>query len=157
VRKTLVLLRSVRTSRREVAIARVAVAKRHLQAADLALHECLQLLKTAFEAQQRVLMRQGDAADPVWRNAMLPSCAALVAMHHGRALEAQNAMQLCKKELQEKTKVLTACERGLIRTDELERLTRESEHLVERLSEQSQDDDLAASRRSMIYRTTSHS
>lgn len=145
--KVLVLLRSSRTSRRDAALGRMAAARQRLDAAAAALHQSTAALQEAKVWQQDVLLGRGPAADAHWRCAMLPSCEALVEQRRAQLDQAQDAFTLRQHAMNIQRTALSVCERALIRTDELERLSIDQVRNAERLQEQSQDDDLAAAMR----------
>ena len=146
-KKVLALLRSSRTSRRDAALGRMAAARQQLDAAAAAQHQSAATLEQAVAWQQEVLQGRGRAADAQWRRAMLPSCGALVEQRRAQLDQARDAVTRHQHAMNIQRTALSMCERALIRTDELERLTIDEARTAERLQEQSQDDDLAAARR----------
>ena len=142
--KLLVLLRSSRTSRRDAALGRMAAARQQLDAAAAALDQSAAALQQALVWQQDVQWARGRAADAQWRCAMLPSCEAMVAQRRVQLDQAQHSVTLRQQAMNIQRTALSVCERALIRTDELERLSVDQARSAERLQEQSQDDDMAA-------------
>ena len=78
---------------------------------------------------------------------MLPSCEALVDQRRAQLDQARDAVTLHQHAMNIQRTALSVCERALIRTDELERLTTDQARRADHLQEQSQDDDLAAAMR----------
>ena len=140
----LALLRRFRSTRREVAAGRVAAARKLLDAADAAEAHARAGTEQAWAWQAEVVQRRGRAAQANWRDAMLPSCEALVAQRVAVQVQAQQAQRVMQQQLQAQQAALLACERALLRTDELSHICDEQQQLAELAQEQSLDDDMAA-------------
>ena len=138
------MLRQRRQARRDAAHARLARIQAEIEALQAEVRRCAGQLREAEAARQAVLHGQGHAADPLWRQALLPSCEAVVEREHAACNRALAAIEPAQRRLAEARQALLQQERAMLRTQELEQLQRAAEQQAEAATEQSVDEDLAA-------------
>lgn len=138
------MLRTRRMARRDAAQARLARARAHLEAIQAEVRRCEGVLREALTTLQSVQHGQGKAADPLWRQALLPSCEAVVERERAASLQALAAVEPARQQYAEARNILQQRERAILRTAELEQLQRAAELQAEAAAEESVDEDLAA-------------
>jgi cellobiose-specific phosphotransferase system component IIA len=154
------LLRSSRDARKEAALGKLAAAQGRLKQAQAE----LQAANVGFQEAQlwrlELLRRNGAGLGKDWRHTMLPSCQALLQLRGSAMAKAVKQVQEQDQAVQACRAALTLCEKALLRTDELQHILKEQADETLRLTEQSQDDDLAIARggqvRSPMPAVTSH-
>jgi hypothetical protein len=139
----LALLRRSRDAKKEAALGRLAGAQARQSQAAAEFQRTVALAEEAEVWWQELLARNGEGLDPAWRTTMLPSCIALVYQRKEQAVKAAQAVDERRTEVKKCRAEVTQCEKALLRTDELAQILKEQARALERLAEQSQDDDLA--------------
>jgi chromosome segregation ATPase len=138
------MLRQRRMARRDAAHARLARIQAQVEALQAEVRRCDGQLREAQAALQAVRQGQGQAADPLWRQALLPSCEGVVERERAACTRALAAVEPALGQLAEARKALLQQERAMLRTQELEQLQRAADRQAEASTEQSVDEDLAA-------------
>ncbi len=138
------MLRARRMARRDAAQARLARAQAQLEAAQAEVRRREGAMRQALASLQAVRHGEGQAADPLWRQALLPSCEAVVERERAASTQALAAVQPAQQQFAEARRVLLLQERAMLRTEELEQLQRQEERRTEARTEQSVDEDLTA-------------
>lgn len=142
--KLLPMLRVRRLARRDAALARLARAQAKLEAIQAEVRRCEAALRQALTTLQALQLGKGKAADPMWRQALIPSCEAVVERERTAALQALAAVEPARQQCAEARMLLQQCERAILRTTELEQLESAAERQAEAAIDQSVDEDLAA-------------
>lgn len=154
-KQILVLLRQARDARKDAALGRLSSAQSRQAKAAAEFQRTVTLAEEAEQWWKDLLARNGEGLDPAWRTTMLPSCIALVYQRKEHAVKAAQALDEQRTEVKKCRANVTQCEKALLRTDELKQILKEQADALERLAEQSQDDDLAigyrAVRRSVAW------
>jgi hypothetical protein len=138
------MLRQRRTARRDTAQGRLAAARAQYEVCRQRLLAQAGELQEALNGYESVRRGDGMAADPEWRKSMLPSCEALIAVARAVLAKGQAELDAAESAIRERRTELGACERALLRTDELELLERGAQQVRDLVQEQDVDDDLAA-------------
>lgn len=142
--KLLPMLRVRRVARRDAAQARLARAQAQLEAIQAEARRCAAAMHEAIATLEAVQQGKGKAADPLWRQALLPSCEAVCEREHKAALRVLAAVEPARQQCAQARMLLQQCERAILRTTELEQLESAAERQAEAAIDQSVDEDLAA-------------
>jgi hypothetical protein len=137
------LLRKTRDARKEAALAKLSSAQSQLSQAMAAVTATHQGFLQAQQWREELVRRNGAGLGRDWRHTMLPSCQVLLEMRASQVTEAISRVEECQQWVAQARAALTACEKALLRTDELQSILKGQARDAERLAEQSQDDDLA--------------
>jgi hypothetical protein len=146
VNKLLQLVRRSRNARKEAALVRLASAQRLLGDAIAASASATAEFEAAQGWREDFLRRNGAGLNHDWRHTMLPSCNAVIHQRRLAAMEAFSGIAKHRLAVAQSRAALSACEKALLRTDELETQVKDAAKEHARLAEQSQDDDLAITR-----------
>jgi hypothetical protein len=142
-KKLLGLLTKTRDARKEAAQGRLATAQQKLAQRVAASQAAKAALDQALAERQALVARNGAGLGADWRHTMLPSCQAVLFRCGRAAMDAAREVAEQLKVVAECRAAVTACEKALLRTAELQIILKGQATDQERLAEQSQDDDLA--------------
>jgi hypothetical protein len=142
-KKLLTLLSKTRDARKEAAQGRLAAAQHKLAQQVGASQAAKGALDQALADRQALVARNGQGLGADWRHTLLPSCQAALFRSGRAAMDAAKAVEAQLKVVAECRAAVTACEKALLRTAELQGILKDQSKRQERLAEQSQDDDLA--------------
>jgi hypothetical protein len=146
-RATLHMLRVSREARRDAVVGRLNAAKAQHAAA---LAEYRSIGDLVLDAQRKLHeVSHGLAAcdNVAWRLIMRDSCQTLFDHHLERLVAAAGVRDEKAAAVAEQREALNKCERELMRNDEWAQHMKQQDRVAQRLHEQNQDDDLAASYR----------
>jgi leucyl aminopeptidase (aminopeptidase T) len=145
---TLHMLRVSREAARDAVVDRLNVAKSQ-HAAALARYRSIG--DSVLDAQRKlheVSHGLASAENVGWRLIMRDSCQTLFDHHLEQLVAAAAVRDEMASKVAEHRQELNECERKLMRNDEWAEHMKQQDRIAQRLDEQSQDDDLAASHRS---------
>lgn len=146
-RATLHMLRVSREARRDAVVGRLSAAKAQHAAA---LAEYRSIGELVLDAQRKLHeVSHGLAAcdNVAWRLIMRDSCQSLFDHHLERLVAAAGVRDEKAAVVEEHRAALSKCERELMRNDEWTQHMKQQDRAAQRMDEQNQDDDLAATYR----------